>query len=786
MKKNTLIAVLLGAVVLAGLYATSLYSYLLFHSLAELFSVVVAFSIFALAWNSRRFLDNACLLFLGIAYLFVGGLDLVHMLAYGGMGVFAGFDSDLATQLWVGTRYVEAFSLVIAPLFLVHRLRPWGILAAYASVTALLLASVFYWGIFPECLVEGVGLTLFKRGSEYVICLVLLGAAYAMWARRRYFEPDVMRLLLASIGVTIASELAFTLYADVYGLLNMVGHYLKIISFYLIYRAIVQTGLTRPQALLFTDLKRAEEALIGAKAGLEAQVRERTSQLRESIKGARESEANLRAFIDGSPDAICTRDLEGGLILWNSVFDERLKLLFGVDICVGMTAEDYMPRESLAGFASQCALFARALAGEAQRTEFEYIMPDESVHYFETEWSPICSGAEISGVAEVTRDVTERRSAEDRLHQAELTYRTVADFTYDWEYWEDADGTLRYISPSCERISGYGPEDFLADPELLNRIVLPEDSNVWAEHRRLARQETGLHEARFRIRSRDGQVRWIEHACLPVTHSEGRSLGFRASNRDVTERHQVEESARLLRDELAHVTRVAALGELATSLAHELNQPLTAVLSNAQAALRWLAADPPNLDEVREALSDIVEDDHRAAQVIQGLRDMVKKSETVRVALDMNGLVGEVLRLVHSETVLMGVTVREDLADGLPTVLGDRAQVQQVLLNLVQNGVDAMVETALAQRELLVRTCLGEGGSVQICVVDSGPGLPDESLARMFEPFYTTKSGGLGMGLSISQSIVEAHGGRIWGERSLAGGLAVSFVLLANAGKDGV
>ena len=250
-----------GILILFGLYFSSLYNYLLFHSLAEIFSIVVAWAIFILAWNSRRIMDNNYLLFIGIAFLFIGGLDLVHTLGYKGMGIFHGYAANLPTQLWIAARYMESLSLLIAPLFLSRRLRTDLVLMIYAVVTLFVLGSVFYWHIFPACFVEGVGLTPFKKISEYIISVILIGAITLLFQKRKEFDERVFRLLVAAMVITIAAELAFTFYISAYGFSNLVGHYFKIISFYLVYKAIIETGLTKPYALLFRDLKQSEEAL---------------------------------------------------------------------------------------------------------------------------------------------------------------------------------------------------------------------------------------------------------------------------------------------------------------------------------------------------------------------------------------------------------------------------------------------------------------------------------------------------------------------------------------------
>lgn len=270
---------LTGTALLGGLYLTSRYSYLLFHMLAELISILIAFGIFIFAWHLRRFLDNRYFLFLGIAFLFVGGFDLVHALAYKGMGIFEGYGANLPTQLWIAARAVESLSLFIAPFLLGRNIKPAAILAAFVAVSTVLLWSIFYSKAFPVCYVEGEGLTLFKKVSEYVICLVLLLSGVLLTRKRASFEKEILQLVLLFIGATIVSELAFTYYIGVNDLSNMVGHMCKIIAFYLMYVAILKTGLVKPYNLVFRDLKKREEELAVAKDDLEKQVTERTAEL---------------------------------------------------------------------------------------------------------------------------------------------------------------------------------------------------------------------------------------------------------------------------------------------------------------------------------------------------------------------------------------------------------------------------------------------------------------------------------------------------------------------------
>lgn len=260
-KKRTVAAVLIVCAIV-GLYLTSLISYLLFHALAELFSIVVACALCMIAWNARHFIKNQFLLFIGIGYFFIAFLDLLHTLAYKGMPIFTDYDY-YANQLWIGARYLESITLLLAFNYLIRNktVRPYVTAMAFFLVTFLLVSSIFWWKIFPPCFVEGQGLTPFKKNSEYVICTILALVGWLLYRHRSSFDSKIYPLLLGSLACTIVSELAFTVYISNYGFSNLIGHYFKIFSFYLIYLAIIETGIREPFTLLFRELDNANRQL---------------------------------------------------------------------------------------------------------------------------------------------------------------------------------------------------------------------------------------------------------------------------------------------------------------------------------------------------------------------------------------------------------------------------------------------------------------------------------------------------------------------------------------------
>jgi two-component system sensor kinase FixL len=326
----------------------------------------------------------------------------------------------------------------------------------------------------------------------------------------------------------------------------------------------------------------------------------------------------------------------------------------------------------------------------------------------------------------------------------------------------DAHGVIILVNGQAEVVFGYGRRELIGRPV---EILIPE--RYRAEHVPQRKsyfvdpvpRTMGAGREIFGLR-RDGTQVPVEIGLNPIRTSDG--MLVLASITDITERRRSEAREVTQRNELARLSRLTMLGELSGSLAHELNQPLTSILSNAQAAQHFLEADNSDLREVREILADIVAEDKRAGEVIQRLRMLLKKGEVQRQELDLNDVVQVVLKIVRSDLVQHDVVVNTNLAPSLPKVRGDLVQLQQVILNLILNGCDAMADNDKADRKLLVSTQCNADRQVCVSVTDLGCGLPAERVERVFEPFYTTKPHGTGLGLSICRTILTAHGGRLW------------------------
>jgi PAS domain S-box-containing protein len=278
----------------------------------------------------------------------------------------------------------------------------------------------------------------------------------------------------------------------------------------------------------------------------------------------------------------------------------------------------------------------------------------------------------------------------------------------------------------------------------------------------------------YRLRRFDGDYRWLIVTGVPRFGPDGDFAGYIGSCLDITDRKQAELELQVQRQELAHLTRVAVVGELSAALAHELNQPLTAILANAQAALRLLARPPVDLAEMREIVEDVVKDDHRAGDLIRRVRTLLKKGKTEVQDFDLGETVRETVSLAHGELVTRRVKLDLHVASALPLVRGDRVQFQQVLLNLIVNACEAMNDLEPAERVVTI-SAAERDHAIQISVQDCGTGISPAVLGQLFTPFVTTKEQGLGLGLSICHSIVTAHGGRLWATNNAEGGATFCF-----------
>ena len=377
-------------------------------------------------------------------------------------------------------------------------------------------------------------------------------------------------------------------------------------------------------------------------------------------------------------------------------------------------------------------------------------------------------------------DIEDRKRAEKALRASEAYLAESQRLTHTGTWVGDPTTAPLYWSEELFRIFGFDPQHGLPTKDQPPQRIHPEDRDkFWQAFQKVIHEKVDS-DVEYRIVSPDGTVKHVYGLGHPVLNANGEIAEVVGTTVDITERKRAEEErARLqqLESDLAHINRVSMMGELTASIAHEVNQPLSGVVSNGSACLRWLAGDSPNLEEAQEAARRIVRDGKRAGEVIARIRALTKKVSTPREKLDLNETLRQVLALVGDEAKRKSVNVRTHFADNLYPVSGDQVRLQQVVLNLAMNAIEAMSSVGERTRELVITTRNTDADQVQVSVEDSGVGIDPQMVDKIFDSFYTTKPGGMGMGLSISRSILQTHGGRLWAVANGGPGTTFHFTL---------
>jgi PAS domain S-box-containing protein len=429
-------------------------------------------------------------------------------------------------------------------------------------------------------------------------------------------------------------------------------------------------------------------------------------------------------------------------------------------------------------------LFERA---EIEKTEFKVdyriLLPGGTIKYLHTTGHPVLnkSGGLVEFVG-TAMDVTAAKQAEEALRRSESYLADAQRLTRTGSWaWNVATRQSVYWSQENYRLFGFDPEGGIPSDEAFYQRIYPEDRDRVRRDVFLERPDEGSHfDVEFRIVLPDGVIKYVRSTGHPVRNISGDLLEYVGTSIDVTERKRADEERERLRQvqaDLAHLSRVTTMGELTASLAHEIRQPISAAVTNAKTCLRWLGRDQPDVAEACEAASRLVKDVTRAADIIGRISSLFKKGALQRELVDVNELIREMIVLLRSEASRYSISIRTELAEDLPRVMADRVQLQQVFMNLMLNGIDAMKETSGAS-ELTIRSGTADG-QLLISVSDTGVGFPAEQADQIFKAFFTTKDNGTGMGLPISRSIIESHGGRLWATGVPGSGATLQFTLPA-------
>ncbi|MEW6203451.1 MAG: MASE3 domain-containing protein [bacterium] len=764
-------------------------NYLLFHSFAEGFAVVIMVAIFLIAWNSRRTVENSFFLFIGIAFLFVGLIDFIHMLGYKGMGVFPNYPAGLSVQLWVAARLLQAVSFITAFYFLNRKFNICLVFAAYIALSIMIIISIFFWRNFPDCFIDEQGLTPFKIISEYIVCAVSLMSIFLLVKNHKKFDRGVMNFLITFLSLFIFSELSFTLYKSVYGLENFIGHILKIASFAFLYKAIIATGLTKPFNLMITNIK--------------------------------ESEERFQNMLKSLGDVVWSTTIDRKKMLYLNPAAERI---YGKPVDVLMKNPDFWfetvhPDDRSIAEESHRALmkFGRAdaeyrIVGYDGKTRW---IQDRKNAIFDRVGKPI----RIGGVA---MDITERKAMEVSLAYELRTKNAIARLSEELINSSSLADISNRILDTAAQLTGskYGLITHL-ETESNNFSVLSMTKSVENDCKILKKDNVEMKpvglpgwilenkkpllinnvsdDPRYAGKVPEGHLSINRFLGVPVLIGD-RPVGqilLANSEQDYTEREQqiaerlgylyvlaiqrTDVETELISARLAAEQANRAKSDFLASMSHELRTPLNAIIGFSEVLLEKVFGE---LNEKQdEYLRDIFESGQHLLSLINDILDLSKieagKMELDLEEFDLRQVAENSLIMIKEKAFAHGIKVELDIDRAQEKIVADKRRFKQALFNLLSNAVKFTPNGGKVG--LQART---ENGSLVVTVWDTGIGISTKDIDGIFKPFEQAKSasngnyGGTGLGLSIVERIVKLHGGRLWVESEEGKGSRFHFSLL--------
>ena len=766
-----------------GLYAASFYSGLLFHSLAELFSIAIALGVFLTVWGARRQSSSGYLLILGLGLASASLIDIAHTLAYDGMHIFRGYDANLPTQLWIAARSLQAGALLLAPFFLRHRLNLNLALASFTGVVLVLLGLIFS-GYFPDCYIPGQGLTPFKIAAEYGIIIVALAAVIHHHRCRADLGSPGLALLGMAIAFTIASEIMLTRYIGVFDLTNQIGHIFKLIAYWWFYHAAVQIGFQYP----YTNLQ----------------------------EGLYESEATYHRFIEHSRDGIMLTDEQGRIMEWN----QAMTAITGISqpAALGRYALDILhylgPPETLCQenydlhaqeFQEALTIGQAAFLNKAYPADYRH-QKSKVFAQIEEVWFTI-PGRQGYRLGLIARDITIRKTSEETLRRQNEYLVALQETALEMISQLDLDtllenivrragqlvgtdaGLLDLVDPVTNKLKPHVGTGSLA--ESLEHPVQPGEGlagTVWQTGTPLLVENYDQWPGRIN-KFAPSLIRSI--VGVPLI-SEGRVLGvlglaYDADSQSAFVQQDIEllqvfarfatiaiENARLyslvqtelqerkrLQAHMIESAKLAGLGTLAAGMAHEINSPLQVITGLTGRLLKRLPAESPQPEKEHQDIGVIDRNAWRIAEIVRSLLLYARPPAENHATHDLNKIIGSALLLIdHKNTRFENVEIKQELQPGLPPCPCNHANITQMLINLLSNAADACSHGGV----ITIRSSFESWQNMLLLeVADTGSGVPPEIRERMFDPFFTTKEvgQGIGLGLSVVRGIVETHGGAI-------------------------
>ncbi|MDH5517081.1 MAG: PAS domain-containing protein [Gammaproteobacteria bacterium] len=705
-------------------------NYLLFHTLAELFAVVVAVLMCVVAWEMYPFTRNNYLMYLGIGYFWVGVMDLFHTLMYKGMNIFLADGLNYATDFWIGTRYFETVLLLSAPWFLNHSLKYKTVFSLF-GLFFLVLFSLIVSNQFPDTFIEGEGLTDFKIYSEYIIIVLLALAILHHTKKSAMLDKRVMQIIIISIVLTMCAEFAFTFYVSVYGLANLIGHLFKLLSFWLIYMAMVKTTLQEPFRMMARD----------------------------------------STTYDSIPDATIVVS-ESGIIRQANLAASKLAGVAKSEL-IGQSDHKWFHQADVSE--TECLLCQKTRNGEKiEAYEIEF---DKNQRWFDFTLSPVSDATAQDGVVEVIRDITGRKLTEQKLDEVSELKDSIIENLPAVLFVKSADD-LRYVewNKAAEDLCGYKRGEMLGKSDYDFFTDEEADSFTDIDKKVLSNGElTDIPEEHIHTKYKG--IRLMHTRKIPIFNSQGEASYLLGISQDITEKRESDEIQR-------RSQKMEVVGQLSGGIAHDFNNQLGIVIGY----LEFLKEFMKDNEKQRGWIESASKAAHRCVELTRQLLLFSRTKSHEKNLVDLNASLQNIEDLIR-KSVMPEVVLMYQLESAIWPVMLDANELEDAVANIISNSRDAISEGG----EIIIRTSnvylddevvinnggLKSGPYVMLEIKDNGCGMPKEVLDHVFEPFFTTKpvGSGTGLGLSMIYAFVQRYDGTVNIESVAGSGTSVKLYL---------